>query len=117
LPTEHLQLMAKDHDLQILGVLVASYEPSADSPEDQGHERPHHEVLPLLRCCPALRVYCSEPIGNKCTLHPSRDTCSAVTANRSAVSFGDYAAEERVIQAVLYERPFEPVGLNAPPAG
>jgi hypothetical protein len=42
LPTEHLQLMAKDHDFQVLGVLVAPHEPSADSPEDQGHERPHH---------------------------------------------------------------------------
>ena len=42
LPTEHLQLMAKDHDFQVLGVLVAPHEPREDSAEDQGHERPHH---------------------------------------------------------------------------
>jgi hypothetical protein len=40
--TEHLQLMAKDHDFQVLGVLVAPHEPSEGSAEDQGHERPHH---------------------------------------------------------------------------
>jgi hypothetical protein len=50
-----LQLMAKDRDLQILGVLVAPYEPSEHSPEDQGHERPHHEVLPLLILGPTSR--------------------------------------------------------------
>jgi hypothetical protein len=37
-PTEHLQLMAEDHDLQVLGVLVAPQEQSEDSPEDQRHE-------------------------------------------------------------------------------
>jgi hypothetical protein len=42
LPTEHLQLMAKDHDFQVLGVLVAPHELSEDSAEDQGHEGPHH---------------------------------------------------------------------------
>src|SRR4030095_13773669 len=46
LPTEHLKLVAKDHDFQVLGVLVAPHEPSEDSAEDQGHERPHHEGPP-----------------------------------------------------------------------
>ena len=41
-PTEHLKLVAKDHDFQVLGVLVAPREPSEDSPEDQGNEQPHH---------------------------------------------------------------------------
>ena len=40
-PTEHLKLVAKDHDFQVFGVLVAPHERSEDSAEDQGHERPH----------------------------------------------------------------------------
>jgi hypothetical protein len=48
LPAEHLKLVAKDHDLQILGVLVRRYEHGQDSPQDQGHERLYHRALPIF---------------------------------------------------------------------
>ena len=41
-------------------MLVIPHEPGEDSPEEQGHERLHQEVLPLVRCRPTLRLYCSE---------------------------------------------------------
>src|SRR5262249_8366796 len=59
-PTEHLQLVAKDHDLQILGVLLTSHEPDEDSPEDQGHERPHHGDPPAPEML-------SDPSGVSCS--------------------------------------------------
>jgi hypothetical protein len=60
-PTEHLKLVAKDHDFQVLDVLVAPHEPNENSPEDQGHERPHHGGPPALEILSdPPGVYCSE---------------------------------------------------------
>jgi hypothetical protein len=68
-PTEHLKLVAEDHDFQVLGVLVAPREPSEDSPEDQAMSDRTMAVLPLPRCCPTLPgLRLGTLIPNKCTL-------------------------------------------------
>src|SRR5262249_9475054 len=72
LPMEQLQLMAQDHDLQVLGVLGPSHEQREDSLEDQGHERPHHGGPPAPeKCLTLLGSTVRTPILNKCTLQSS----------------------------------------------
>jgi hypothetical protein len=69
-PTDHLKLVATDHDLQVLDVLVAPREPGENSPEDEGHERPHHGGLPALELLsdPPGLLLGTPLLLNECTL-------------------------------------------------
>ena len=51
LPPEHVQLVAQDHDLQVLGIPAPPQKQREESPQDQGRERPDHGGPSLLRCC------------------------------------------------------------------
>src|SRR5262249_17804888 len=69
LPAEHLKLVAQDHNLQILGVLLRPYEHGQDSLQDQGHERSYHGALPTSEMPSNPRgLLLGMPIANKCTL-------------------------------------------------
>jgi hypothetical protein len=90
-PTEHLKLVAKDHDSQVRGVLVTPHEPSEDSPEDQGHERPHHGGPPapeMLSDTTGLLLVTLIP--NTCILHPM------VLANAPLALRGELPSKGRV---------------------
>ena len=92
LPTEHLQLMAKHHDLQVLGVLAAPHEPSEDPPKDQGHGRPHHGIPPasdMLSDPTGLPP--GTPIMHKCTLQARTPRTS--DSVRQAAGAGSEAPE------------------------
>jgi hypothetical protein len=69
LSAEHLKLVAQDHDLQVFGVLVIPHERGEDSPEEQGHERPHHGGPPACeRPSGRTALLLGTPTVDKCTL-------------------------------------------------
>jgi Integrase core domain len=74
-PTEHLKLVAKDDDFQVLGVLIAPHEPSEDSPEDQGHKRPHHggPPAPEMLSDPPGSTARNADLQVRVTRHPTAD--------------------------------------------
>jgi hypothetical protein len=69
-PTEHLKLVAKDHDFQVFGGSSLHTSQARTRRRTKAMSDRTMEVLPLPRCCPTVPgLLLVTLIPNKCTLH------------------------------------------------